>query len=81
MALSGEVGEIVEIFQWLTEEQSKLENLSDEDRKKVQEELADIFIYIVRLSDKLNIDLDKAVAEKMKLNGNQRLRLKKELKK
>ena len=69
MALSGEVGEIVEIFQWLTEEQSKLENLSDEDRKKVQEELADIFIYIVRLSDKLNIDLDKAVSEKMKLNG------------
>ena len=68
MALSGEAGELVEIFQWLTEEQSNIENLDEQDRKRVQEELADIFIYLIRISDKLDIDIASAVNEKMKLN-------------
>ena len=56
MALSGEVGELSEIFQWLTEDQSDKENISDEDLAKVREEVADILLYIIRLSDKLDID-------------------------
>ena len=57
MALSGEVGELTEIFQWLSEEESK--NLSDKDLQLAKEEVADIFIYLLRLSSKLNIDLEK----------------------
>ena len=66
MALSGEVGELLEIFQWINNEQSQ--NLSDKDLQSVKEELADIMIYLIRLSDKLDIDLEDAIQEKMKLN-------------
>ena len=68
MALSGEVGELAEIFQWLTENQSNKENISDEDLAKVREEVADILLYIIRLSDKLDIDLEQAVLDKLKIN-------------
>ena len=68
MALSGEVGELSEIFQWLTEEQSSKENISDEDLEVVREEVADILLYIIRLSDKLDIDLEQAVLDKLKIN-------------
>jgi len=68
MALSGEVGELSEIFQWLTEDQSNKENISDEDLAKVREEVADILLYIIRLSDKLDIDLEQAVLDKLKIN-------------
>lgn len=67
MALSGEVGELLEHFQWLTEEQSQ--NLSDEKLIAVGEELADIQLYLVRLADKLNIDLTHAVERKLTLNA------------
>ena len=68
MALSGEVGELSEIFQWLTEDQSDKENISDEDLAKVREEVADILLYIIRLSDKLDIDLEQALFDKLKIN-------------
>lgn len=66
MALSGEVGELVEIFQWLTEDQSR--NLSPEQQKKVAHEIADVQIYLIRLGDKLGVDIPAAVSEKMALN-------------
>jgi len=66
MALIAEAGELVEHFQWLTEEQTC--SLPPDKLKAVELELADIFIYLVRLSDKLNIDLFSAVAEKIKIN-------------
>ena len=58
MALSGEVGELTEIFQWLSDDESK--NLSDQDLQLAKEEIADIFIYLLRLSTKLNINLEDA---------------------
>tara|TARA_Y100001970_G_scaffold262409_1_gene346616 strand:- start:1311 stop:1655 length:345 start_codon:yes stop_codon:yes gene_type:complete len=67
MALSGEVGELLEIFQWLNSEESN--NLTDKDQQSAKEELADIMIYLIRLSDKLGIDLEEAVQEKLKLNA------------
>ncbi len=67
MALIAEAGEMVEHFQWLTEQQSR--NLDNEQRKAVSHELADIFIYLVRLADELNIDLLKAAREKMLINN------------
>jgi len=66
MALSVEVSEIVEHFQWLTEEQSK--NLPKDKLAEVESELADTFIYLIRLADKLDIDLLKAAENKIELN-------------
>jgi len=67
MALSVEAAELVEHFQWLTEEQSK--SLGRTELAKVRLEAADVFIYLLRLADKLGIDLFEAAAEKMTLNA------------
>lgn len=66
MALIAEAGELIEHFQWLSEEESR--NLSTEQTKEVSHELADIFIYLIRVADELNIDLVKAANEKMLIN-------------
>ena len=66
MALSVEVSEIVEHFQWLTEEQSK--NLPQEKLDEVKTELADALIYLIRLADKLDIDLLESANNKIKQN-------------
>ncbi len=68
MALIAEVAELIEHFQWLTPEQS--EQLSPEQRQAVSYELADIFIYLIRLSDKLNVDLMTVTQEKIKINDS-----------
>ncbi len=68
MALSVEASEVLEIFQWLTEEQSKQIIHDEKLMKSVQEEIADVFIYLVRLADILQIDLEQVVNEKIKIN-------------
>jgi NTP pyrophosphatase (non-canonical NTP hydrolase) len=68
MALSVEVSELVEIFQWLTPEQAE-EIMSTNEGEHVKEELADVMIYLIRLADKLNIDLEDAVTDKIVKNG------------
>jgi len=67
MALIVECAELVEHFQWLTEDQSK--NLSSETLEEVRLEMADVFIYLTRLADMLNIDLFEAANDKIKLNA------------
>ena len=64
MALTSEVGELNDLFQWLTEEQSK-----NSDTDEIRQELADIFIYLLRLADKLDIDIEDAVREKIEINA------------
>ncbi|HEX5420834.1 MAG TPA: nucleotide pyrophosphohydrolase [Gammaproteobacteria bacterium] len=66
MALTVEAAELLEHFQWLTEAQSR--SLPQEVKSQVAEEIADIHIYLVRLIDKLGIDLDSAVQAKLELN-------------
>ena len=68
MALSGEVGELTEVFQWLTEDESYLKS-QPERVQWASEELADVFIYLVRMADKIGIDIEAAVREKIKLNA------------
>lgn len=68
MALSGEIGELTELFQWLNEDESKVENLSVKNLERVKEEIADIFIYLIRLSDKLSIDLIEVTKKKIDIN-------------
>lgn len=66
MALIAEAAELVEHFQWLTEEQS--ENLPPEKLEEVRMEMADIQIYLLRLAERLGVDLLAASREKMLLN-------------
>jgi NTP pyrophosphatase (non-canonical NTP hydrolase) len=66
MALTVEAGELLELFQWLSEEQSA--RLSDDDRRRAGEELADIQLYLIRLADRLGIDLEIAVHDKLRIN-------------
>jgi NTP pyrophosphatase (non-canonical NTP hydrolase) len=65
-ALAGEVGELSEVFQWLTEQESS--RLNARDRRHAEEEIADILIYILRLADVLDIDLERVVEAKLSLN-------------
>ena len=67
MAMSVEASELVEHFQWLTEEQSK--RLTDEAKKEVGHEAADVLLYLLQLTDKLGVDLIAAAHEKMALNA------------
>jgi len=67
MALIVEVAEMMEHFQWMTEEQSS--NLSQEKLAKIELELADIQIYLLSLADKLQLNLLDAVDKKLALNA------------
>ena len=66
MALIVEASELVEHFQWLTEQQSM--DLPVEKHQAIGEEIADIFIYLIRISDKLDIDLIQAANKKLEKN-------------
>jgi dCTP diphosphatase len=68
MALAAEVGELLEVFQWLTDEQSVNLRDSDDELMRVAEELADILIYVARLADVLAIDMDSALDSKLHTN-------------
>lgn len=67
MALANEVGELVEHFQWRSPEES--EQLDDKVKQEVRLELADVFIYLVRLADRLDIDLFQAAQDKLVINA------------
>ncbi len=67
MALSVEVAELTEHFQWLTEAQSL--SLNEQQREEVSLEMADVLIYLVRMADRLNIDLLDAARQKVVLNA------------
>lgn len=67
MALSGEVGELIEHFQWLTPEASG--TLDATTRAAVEQEMADVFLYLLRLADVLEVDLAAAARSKIELNA------------
>ena len=67
MALIVETGELVEHFQWLTRKQSM--ELDEEQSRLVSLEMADVLIYLVRMADRLNIDLLQAARQKIAINN------------
>jgi NTP pyrophosphatase (non-canonical NTP hydrolase) len=67
MALSVEASELVELFQWLTEEESAA--LDPARRARVADELANVLWFLVRLSDRLDIDLLEAAERKLAANA------------
>ena len=69
LALTGEVGELCEIFQWLSDADSLFAAKSPEMGQAVKDELADVLMYLVRLSSVLGVDLNEAVTRKLASNG------------
>jgi dCTP diphosphatase len=64
ISLAVEAGELLEVFQWLPENPPYEETIRD----KASEEIADILIYAIMFSRKMNIDLEKAVLRKIEMN-------------
>lgn len=68
MALSGEAGELAAEFQWLTPDQAA-QVMSDPERAEaVRQEMADVFSYLLRLADVLEVDLEEALSAKVRIN-------------
>lgn len=70
MALSGEVGELTEIFQWMTEADSHNAASNPKTEVAVREEIADVALYLIRLADVLGVDLNAAVESKLASNAS-----------
>ncbi len=68
MALAGEVGELVSEFQWLTPDQSMRSAMTSEKLEAVELEIADVAIYLIRLSDVLGLEISDAVLKKLAIN-------------
>ncbi|GAA5176743.1 nucleotide pyrophosphohydrolase [Niveibacterium umoris] len=68
LALTGEVGELAEIFQWLTDAQAEAIMQGDK-AEHVRQEVADVLLYLMRLAMVLKIDVDAAVRDKIALNA------------
>ncbi|KAJ0485157.1 putative dCTP diphosphatase [Helianthus annuus] len=67
--LVGEVGELSEIFQWKGEVPRGLPGWEDKEKQHLGEELSDVLLYLVRLSDICGVDLGKAVLRKLEINA------------
>ena len=68
MAIAGEAGELVAEFQWLKDEESVRKALSEKKFSDIELEVADVAIYLLRLSDVLGINLAQAIRKKMEIN-------------
>ena len=66
-ALIVEAGELLEHFQWLTEEQSR--NLPADKKQAVAHEMADVLLYLVQMATALDVDLIEAANAKVEING------------
>jgi len=65
MALAGESGELCEIFQWLSEEDSRNVMKDEKRAENIKDELADVLYYVLRMADVLNVDIEKAFWQKI----------------
>lgn len=69
MALSVEASELLEIFQWLSEEQSNNVKNDPKLKLKAEDEIADVFIYLLRVAGKLEVDIEEVARRKLKKNA------------
>ncbi|SFN25175.1 NTP pyrophosphatase, house-cleaning of non-canonical NTPs [Formivibrio citricus] len=69
MAMSVEMAELVEHFQWLTADESQAVKDAPDKLQAISEEMADILLYLVRMADVLGVDLDQATQRKLVLNA------------
>ena len=68
MAVAGEAGELVSEFQWLTADESRRSALSAEKLSAIEQEIADVAIYLIRLADVLEVDIAEVVRKKLVIN-------------
>mgnify|MGYP001490555707 CR=1 FL=1 len=68
MALSVESSELVKIFQWLDNDEIKDKLKNEKFKESIEDEVADIFLYLVRFSEKVDIDIEKSVIRKIEKN-------------
>lgn len=68
MAMSVEMAELVEHYQWLTPEQAA--QLDVDEQSPIAQEMADVMLYMLRLSDELGVDMEQAILHKMQLNAS-----------
>ncbi len=66
MALAAEAGELLELFQWLSEVEA--DSLASDQRREVAMEMADILMFLLQLADRLQVDLLEAAEDKLELN-------------
>ena len=69
MALMVESAELLEVFQWMTPEQSQNVRNDPVEKAKAADEVADVLLYLLQLADKLDIDLAQAVEQKLVKNA------------
>ena len=69
MAMVKESAELLEIFQWMTEDESRLSSNDENIKQNISDEMADIMSYLIRLSDILDIDLSIAIKNKIEKNS------------
>ncbi|MEE8254762.1 MAG: nucleotide pyrophosphohydrolase [Nitrosomonadaceae bacterium] len=69
MALSVECSELVEIFQWLSHEEASNIKHDPDKMNQISDEIADVTVYLLRLADKLGVDIEKAIDLKMEKNA------------
>ncbi|NHJ12830.1 MAG: nucleotide pyrophosphohydrolase [Candidatus Thorarchaeota archaeon] len=70
VSTSIEAAELLELFQWLTDEEVENYLVNPQFRMKLSDEIADVLIYLLRLADVVDIDPAKAVLEKLKSNAD-----------
>ena len=68
MSISIEAAELMEIFQWLTLEESQPENIDAMTKIAIEDEIADIIIYALSFANSTGIDLEKAILNKIEKN-------------
>lgn len=69
LAIIGEVGELVEIIQWLSDDQVADLLQTNDGRRRIEEEVADIAIYLVRIAQVTDIDLEQVIRNKLRMNA------------
>ncbi len=69
MAMSVEMAELLEHFQWLTPEQANALHHNPASKTAVAHEMADVLLYLLRLADVMEVDLSSAIEEKLRLNA------------
>lgn len=68
LAIQAELGELSELVQWISDDQINEQWIQD-NNERLREEISDVFLYLIRLSDVLNIDLIDAADKKIKINS------------
>jgi dCTP diphosphatase len=68
VSLAIEVGELLECFQWLTDEQARKVKQQPAKMAEIRDELADVLIYLIHLADVLDVDLLAAAQDKIEVN-------------